>query len=106
MPAESRQLTFIEKAGYSAGDAAANLVFMSMILFQTSFYTEVFGLSARLAGAMGKPTTLLLPHDPDFRWLLARADTPWYPGMRLIRQTAAGDWRDAIAQVAASLGVP
>lgn len=60
---------------------------------------------AHLAGALGKPTTLLLPHNPDFRWLLARTDTPWYPTMRLVRQTVAGDWRGVIAQVAASLEV-
>jgi tetratricopeptide (TPR) repeat protein len=60
---------------------------------------------AHLAGALGLPTTLLLPQAPDFRWLLNRSDTPWYPTLRLIRQTAPGDWREAIAQVAAALGV-
>ena len=59
---------------------------------------------AHLAGALGLPTTLLLPHAPDFRWLLARTDTPWYPAMRLVRQTVQGDWHDAIGQVAAALG--
>eukprot|EP01031_Cornospumella_fuschlensis_P005137 gene5137-6411_t len=46
-------LSFMEKAGYSCGDAAANLVFMSMILFQLNFYTDVFGLSASTAAASG-----------------------------------------------------
>lgn len=58
---------------------------------------------AHLAGALGKPTTLLLPQQPDFRWLLARTDTPWYPSMRLLRQTVPGDWSGAIAEVAARL---
>jgi len=58
---------------------------------------------AHLAGALGKPTTLLLPQNPDFRWLLERADTPWYPSLRLLRQTTPGDWREVIAQVEASL---
>ncbi len=73
-----QKLSFIEKAGYSAGDAAANFVFMSMILFQTSFYTEVFGLSARLAGAI-----LLLSRlwdaffDPIMGVLADRTQTRW-----------------------------
>ena len=41
-----QKLSFVEKAGYSGGDAAANFVFMSMVLFQLNFYTDVFGLSA------------------------------------------------------------
>jgi len=60
---------------------------------------------AHLAGALGKPTTLLLPQNADFRWLLERTDTPWYPTMRLIRQTTPGDWREVISVVAASLGL-
>ena len=49
------KLSFKEKAGYSAADAAANFVFMTMILFQLSFYTDVFGLSASAAAAIVIP---------------------------------------------------
>jgi len=45
-----------------------------------------------LAGAMGKPVWILLPFAPDFRWLLDRSDSPWYPTARLYRQSAIGDW--------------
>jgi ADP-heptose:LPS heptosyltransferase len=45
-----------------------------------------------LAGAMGKPAWLLLPHLPDWRWMLDRKDTPWYPTVELWRQPSAGDW--------------
>jgi len=61
-------------------------------------------VAVHLAGAMGRPTTLMLPYRPDFRWLLERADSPWYPTLRLIRQPQRGDWSQAIAQVAAALG--
>jgi hypothetical protein len=54
---------------------------------------------AHLAGALGKPVWLLLPTDPDWRWMLGRADTPWYSSMRLFRQTQAGDWQGLLSRV-------
>lgn len=51
---------------------------------------------AHLAGALGKPVFILLHHSPDWRWLLARTDTPWYPAARLFRQTHHGDWSSAL----------
>lgn len=58
---------------------------------------------AHLAGAMGRPVWLLLPTGADWRWLMARDDTPWYPTMRLFRQAAAGDWAGVISRVAEAL---
>lgn len=51
---------------------------------------------AHLAGALGRPVWLLLPFVPDWRWLLERQDTPWYPTMRLWRQAAPGDWMTVV----------
>ena len=58
---------------------------------------------AHLAGAMGARTWVMLNHLPDWRYHLGRADNPWYPGMRLFRQTREGDWPPVIDAVAAEL---
>src|SRR5438045_8381481 len=72
------KLSFLEKAGYSAGDSAANFVFMTMILFQLNFYTDVFGLTASAAAAI-----LLWPRlwdavaDPIVGILADRTNSRW-----------------------------
>ncbi|WP_169717628.1 tetratricopeptide repeat protein [Sporomusa silvacetica] len=58
---------------------------------------------AHLAGALGKPVWTLLPEAGEWRWLLARTDTPWYPTMRLFRQSAPGDWSGVLTAVAQEL---
>ncbi|SHN82875.1 tetratricopeptide repeat protein [Bradyrhizobium erythrophlei] len=55
---------------------------------------------AHLAGALGKPVVILLPHAADFRWLRDRSDTPWYPTAKLLRQPAFGDWDSVIGGLA------
>ncbi|AMP10821.1 glycosyltransferase 9 family protein [Collimonas arenae] len=60
---------------------------------------------AHLAGALGKPVWILLPWVPDWRWLLERDDSPWYPSVRLFRQQQAGDWQDVVQRVADALQV-
>jgi tetratricopeptide (TPR) repeat protein len=54
---------------------------------------------AHLAGALGKQVFILLPYAADFRWMLERQDSPWYPTARLFRQTRFGDWDDVAARV-------
>ena len=56
-----------------------------------------------LAGAMGKPVWTLLAFVPDWRWLLKREDSPWYPSMRLFRQGSLGDWDGVVARVVEAL---
>src|ERR1041385_4361268 len=73
-----QKLSFAEKAGYSAADAAANFVFMTMILFQTAFYTDVFGISASAAAAILMGARLWdAVADPIVGVLADRTKTRW-----------------------------
>ncbi len=58
---------------------------------------------AHLAGALGLPTQLLLPYHSEWRWMLERDDSPWYPSARLFRQIAAGDWAELVERVNAAI---
>jgi len=58
---------------------------------------------AHLAGALGRPVWIPLQYSPDFRWLLDRDDSPWYPSVRLFRQAQVGGWDAVIARMAAAL---
>ncbi|OIQ88777.1 beta-barrel assembly-enhancing protease [mine drainage metagenome] len=58
---------------------------------------------AHLSGALGRPTFVLLPYYPDWRWLLRRSDSPWYPSVRLFRQAAPGTWSEALASLREAL---
>ncbi len=58
---------------------------------------------AHLAGVLGKPLWIMLPHVPDWRWMLDREDTPWYPGARLLRQGADRAWQPVLERVRADM---
>ena len=58
---------------------------------------------AHLAGALGRPAWIALKHVPEWRWLLDRGDSPWYPGARLFRQQRRGDWAGVFAQMREAL---
>ena len=61
--------------------------------------------TAHLAGALGRPVWLLLKYAPDWRWMIGRTDSPWYPTARLFRQAAPGDWTDVVARVDTALAI-
>ena len=73
------------------------------IIAQLDLVITVDTAVAHLAGAMGKPVWVLLPRVPDFRWLLDRDDSPWYPSARLFRKAGMDTWDALIARVAAEL---
>jgi tetratricopeptide (TPR) repeat protein len=58
---------------------------------------------AHLAGALGKPVWLMLPLNYDWRWMTGRDNSPWYPGMRLFKQTTLGDWTSVVDRVRIAL---
>ena len=58
---------------------------------------------AHLVGALGRPVWILLPFPADWRWLLERDDSPWYPSATLFRQHATGGWKPVLQRVAAAL---
>jgi len=60
--------------------------------------------AVHLAGALARPTCLLLPYNADFRWLIGRPDTPWYPTVQLLRQNRRGDWTELLQRLAKALG--
>ena len=77
-------------------DTAAVIANMDLII-------SIDSSVAHLAGAMGKPVWVLLPFAPDWRWMLDRDDSPWYPGMRLFRQNKYNEWSGVFEQVKKTL---
>ncbi|MFC5359489.1 tetratricopeptide repeat protein [Azospirillum himalayense] len=77
-------------------DSAAILANLDLVI-------AVDTATIHLAGALGVPAWLLLPYAPDWRWLLDRTDSPWYPSLRLFRQPRPGDWDSVLRTVAAEM---
>jgi tetratricopeptide (TPR) repeat protein len=78
------------------GETAACMMNLDLLL-------TIDTAAAHLAGALGRPTWTMVPFSPDWRWLLDREDSPWYPTMRLFRQTRRKVWGDVVERVAIAL---
>lgn len=77
----------------------SSIVTAAKNLHSIDLLISVDTMMAHLAGALGRPVWTLLPYQADWRWMLGREDSPWYPTMRLFRQNAPGDWRGVIARL-------
>lgn len=84
-------------------DALDDFDTTAALIAQMDLVISVDTSIAHLAGALGKPVWLLLAKMPDWRWLLQRQDTPWYPATRLFRQITAGQWAAPLLEVGQAL---
>lgn len=94
-PPEMHYVDFSAELGDFA-DTAALMSHLDLII-------SIDSAVAHLAGAMGKPVWTLIPFKPDWRWMLNREDSPWYPTMRLFRQREMGKWDEVIERMGAEL---
>jgi hypothetical protein len=83
--------------------AGTELIDTTALIAELDLVISVDTGIAHLAGALARPTWLLLPFAPDWRWQLGRDDSPWYPTLRLFRQSQPGDWPAVVDRVAAAL---
>ncbi len=94
-----QQLPQIQHHGADLTDFAQTAALITRLDLVVTVDTSI----AHLAGALGKPVWILVHAVPDYRWLLERADSPWYPSARLFRQTTPDSWSGALAEVRAAL---
>jgi len=97
LTAASFPITNLEEEGNDVLDTAAIMSHLDLVI-------GVDTMVAHLAGALARPTWTLLAYVPDFRWLLEREDSPWYPTMRLFRQPRPWDWPSVIERVTQEIG--
>jgi ADP-heptose:LPS heptosyltransferase len=81
------------------GDALADFDDTAALVSLVDLVVSVDTSVVHLAGAMARPVWVMLPFQPDWRWLLDREDSPWYPTARLFRQPRSGDWDSVIGRV-------
>lgn len=85
------------------GEALGDFANTAALMMHMDLVISIDTALAHLAGALGVPTWVPLCWAPDWRWLLERGDSPWYPTMRLFRQRRRGDWGDVLTDVACQL---
>jgi Glycosyltransferase family 9 (heptosyltransferase) len=93
----------VETLGAKVTDNPEGLDEIAAVMANLDLVVTSDTAAAHLAGALGRPAWVALSHDPDWRWLRDRADSPWYPSMRLFRQQRPGDWPGVFAKITAAL---
>jgi hypothetical protein len=87
----------------NGSEAPADIMGTAQLIKSMDLVITVDTMIAHLAGALGVPVWLLLHSSSDWRWMLDRSDSPWYPTMRLFRQSQAGDWSDPLRHLRSAL---
>jgi tetratricopeptide (TPR) repeat protein len=85
------------------GESIGDFEETAAVIANLDLVISVDASTAHLAGAIGKPVMLISAFDQDWRWILGRADSPWYPMHRIFRQTTSGDWTSVVHDVASAL---
>jgi len=93
---DNKNIIFLGEQLHDFADTAAIIQALDLVI-------TVDTAVAHLAGALGKPVWVLLPFAPNWRWMLHRADSPWYPSMQLFRQQKLGDWSEVFLAVQRAL---
>lgn len=99
----SDQPVFAESAIFTHAQELHDFSDTAALISELDMVIAVDTSVAHLTGALGKPLWIMLPYVPDFRWLLDRDDSPWYPTARLFRQSILGNWDTVIEAVYSSL---
>ena len=95
----------VDASIHDMGTQLNNFADTAAVVAQLDLVITVDTAMAHLVGALARPVWTLLPFAPDWRWLLGRDDSPWYPTMRLFRQARPGDWHDVFDRVDRALTV-
>ncbi len=88
---------------HDGSPGGATMADMAAFASELDLVITIDTLAAHVSGSLGIPVWLLLKHSADWRWMLDRHDTPWYPGMTLLRQTVPGDWDGVLRRVSSNL---
>jgi tetratricopeptide (TPR) repeat protein len=97
------QIQTLQAPIHDWGDEQINFAETAALMAELDLIITVDTSIAHAAGALGIPVWIMLTHVPDFRWLMRRNDSPWYPTARLFRQTAPGDWASVVKAMRSAL---
>jgi hypothetical protein len=105
-PADGEVEAFAREAGRTVHDLTAlndSLEDMLALLAALDDYVCVSNTNVHLRAGVGGASRVLMPHPPEFRWMAAGEESPWFPGTRIYRQAPAGDWSAALARLKGDL---
>jgi Flp pilus assembly protein TadD len=102
-PGDGEIVASLGGAVVDVGHSLTDFADTAALMMALDLVISVDSAVAHLAGALGRPVWTLVPFAPDWRWMVDRSDSPWYPTMRLYRQTKRDDWASVLARLAADV---